>query len=95
MSFAEVCSAVSLAVVFVAVFAAWVWLGGLSESGAWEVPEAALHLLDWMAKATSGAFLTVLIKGTRSVPRPGPTRSVTVSVTPMSSQAVNDETGSC
>lgn len=41
-------------------FAAWVWLGGLEESGRWQVPSGAVHFLDWMVKGTFGSLMTIL-----------------------------------
>ena len=53
-------------------FAAWVWLGGLEESGSWNVPPGAIHFLDWMVKGTFGSLMTIL---TQIVRRQPPLRS--------------------
>ena len=55
-----------LFLVTVVGYVAWVWLGGLKESGAWGVPEEAISSLDWMTKMTFGSFLTTLVRQARN-----------------------------
>ena len=70
MTNGEIVAIVILLVLLVGGFAAWVWLGGLQESGKWGVPLAAIHFLDWMVKGVSGSLLTVLTRIGRG-PTPG------------------------
>ena len=60
MTSTEVIALAILLALVIGGFAAWVWLGGLEESGKWKVPPGAIHFLDWMVKGTFGSFMTVL-----------------------------------
>ena len=68
MTVTEVFVVVLFLFIIVGGFTAWVWLGGLEESGKWDVPDGALHFLDLMVKGTFGSLMTIVTQVLRRQP---------------------------